>query len=136
MLEARGREIRLSNVSGGSINLNGGNMIFLNCQNSEAVSNNKTLYCNNDSIQRYLKTSDFVYFDDGKVVCIVSEITAEGLMLEVKIGGPVRSKCQIRFLNGRHKELSLLHENDLRDLAAVSQLIQIDYFVLPFATCN
>jgi len=50
MLEARGREVRLTDVQGGTITLAGGQLVSLNCQNKREVGNSKTLFCNNDSI--------------------------------------------------------------------------------------
>jgi pyruvate kinase len=92
-VEARGREIRLTQVSdkSGMMNVKSGTVVALNCLNPYGISNPKTWYCNCDIIQRFLKPNDVVYFDDGKVVCIVLEISNEGCMLEVKIGGPLRS---------------------------------------------
>lgn len=136
MIEARGREIRLNQVSdkSGIMQVKSGTVVALNCTNPHGITNPKTWYCNCDVIQRYLKPNDVVYFDDGKVVCIVLEISNEGCMLEVKIGGPLLSNTQIRFVGGKHKNLPLLNPQDVSDLQAVSQQINIDYFVVPFAS--
>jgi len=93
MVEARGREIRLNQVSDkiGFLEVKSGSVVALNCLNPHGITNPKTWYCNCDIIQRYLKPNDVVYFDDGKVVCIVLEISNEGCMLEVKIGGPLKA---------------------------------------------
>jgi len=108
--------------------------VALNCLNPHGFTNPKTWYCNCDIIQRYLKPNDVVYFDDGKVVCIVLEISNEGCMLEVKIGGPLKSHSQIRFVGGKHKNLPMLSESDISDLKEITKVINIDYFVIPFAS--
>lgn len=66
-------------------------MVSLNCLNPYGITNPKQWYCNSDQIQRFLKPNDVVYFDDGKVVAIVIEISTDGCMLEVKIGGLLKS---------------------------------------------
>lgn len=77
-------------------------MLNLNCKNFLGISTPKVFYCNSENILRYLKPNDVVYVDDGKVVCIVLEISAEGCTMEVKIGGPVRANSQLRFIGGKH----------------------------------
>lgn len=117
-VEGRGREIRLTQVidKEGYMVVKSGSVVALNCLNPHGISNPKTWYCNCDVIQRYLKPNDVVYFDDGKVVCIVLEISNEGCMLEVKISGPLKSHSQIRFVGGKHKNLPLLNDRDITDL--------------------
>ena len=53
--------------------------------------------------------------------------------MEVKVGGPIKSNCQIRFIGGTHNNLALLNKRDISDLQAISQHIGIDFFSLPFA---
>jgi pyruvate kinase len=95
MVEARGREIRLSQVNDptGYIEIRGGQVFTLNCLNPAALSDTKTLYCNCDIIHRYLKPNDVVYFDDGKMVAVVLEILNEGCVMEAKVGGPLKSNA-------------------------------------------
>jgi pyruvate kinase len=61
--------------------------------NSAGLSDTKTLYCNCDTIHRYLKPNDIVYFDDGKMCAVVLEILNEGCVMEVKMGGAIKSNC-------------------------------------------
>jgi len=138
MLEARGREIRLSQVNdpSGELKIRSGTVVNLNCLNYLGVSDAKTFYCNCDIVQRYLKPNDVVYIDDGKVVGIVLEISNEGCMMEIKVGGNVRTNCQIRFIGGKHDKLNLINPKDMTDMAAISKEMQIDYLVLPIATCG
>ena len=93
MVEPRGREIRLTEVNNknGIIEVRAGSVVNLNCINPFGTSDTKTFYCNSDTILRFLKPNDVVYFDDGAVVCIVLEISNDGCTLEVKIGGPLKS---------------------------------------------
>jgi pyruvate kinase len=125
MLEARGREIRLTEVNdkSGIIELKSGAVMTLNCINPFGTSTQKTLYCNSDIILRFLKPNDVVYLDDGKVVCIVLEISNDGCTLEVKVGGPLKSNSQIRFTQGKHSGLQILNDQDIKDLQLISQHI-------------
>jgi len=93
MVEARGREIRLTEIhnKNGYIEVRAGAVINLDCTHPFRSSDNKTFYCNSDTILRFLKPNDVVYFDDGAVVCIILEIANEGCSLEVKIGGCLKS---------------------------------------------
>lgn len=75
-----------------------------------------------------------MYFDDGKVIGIVMEILNDGCNLEIKMGGAVRSHCQVRFIGGKHDKLSILNQKDINDFSAVSREIQIDFLVVPFVT--
>lgn len=52
MVEARGREIRLTKVSdkSGTLNVKSGAVVALNCLNPHGISNPKTWYCNCDII--------------------------------------------------------------------------------------
>ena len=118
MTEMRGREIRLTQLStkDGRLTIESNTKITLNCLNAESFSSEEMLYCNNDIIQRYVKPNDVVNFDDGKVVCIVKETKTDSLVLDVKIGGTIRSRCQIRFIGGQHIHLPVLAKQDLKDL--------------------
>lgn len=89
---------------------------MLNCMGAESFSNSETLYCNNDIIQRYVKPNDIVNIDDGKVVCIVKETKADSIILDVKIGGTVKSRSQVRFIGGQHINLPIICNKDIIDL--------------------
>jgi len=84
--------------------------VNLNCLNSKGICDQKTFYCNNDSIQRYLKPNDVVYIDDGKVIGIILEISNEGCIMEIKVGGAIRENCQMRFIGGKHDKLQVLQK--------------------------
>lgn len=133
MLEARGREIRIGQVSdpSGELSIRSGTVITLNCHSQKGISDPKIFYLNNDQVQRDLKHNDVVYFDDGRVIGIIIEITNEGAIMEVKVGGVIRSNCQVRFTNGKHQRLNLLHPNDVKDFVAISKEIQIDFISVP-----
>jgi pyruvate kinase len=136
MLEVRGREIRLSEVSdeNGELHIKPGAVLNVNCVNPNAISDDSTLYTNCDAIQRYLKPNDVVYIDDGKVVAVVLEVSNEGCIIEVKIGGEIHSNSQIRFIGGKHQDLSVLHPKDISDIKAISKVFQIDFLSIPFSS--
>ena len=107
MIETRGREVRMSHISaktptirirsGSSVNMFGGEF--------HVASDAQNLRIDNDQIQRYFKPNDVVYFDDGKVVGIVTEINASGCKMEIKIGGQLKGNCAVRFTGGKHNNL-------------------------------
>ena len=47
------------------------------------------------------------------------------------MGGAVRGNCQLRFTNGKHHRLNLLHPKDVKDFVAISKEIQIDFIAVP-----
>lgn len=136
MLEVRGREIRLTEVEdpSGELHIKAGAVINVNCVNPHAISDEGTLFTNCDAIQRYLKPNDVVYIDDGKVVAVVLEVSNEGCIIEVKIGGAIHSNSQIRFIGGKHQDLAVLHPKDISDIKAISKVFQIDFLAIPFAS--
>lgn len=81
-----------------------------------------------------MKPNDVIYFDDGKVVGIVIEVSAKEVKMEIKIGGTIKSNANVRFTGGKHSNLELISKEDVGDIAAISQLIMIDYLAIPF--CN
>jgi pyruvate kinase len=81
-----------------------------------------------------LKPNDVIYFDDGKVVGIVIEVSALEVKMEIKIGGTIKSCCNVRFTGGKHSNLELVTKEDVEDIATISQLTMIDFLAIPF--CN
>ena len=81
-----------------------------------------------------MKPNDVIYFDDGKVVGIVIEVSAKEVKMEIKIGGSIKSNCNVRFTGGKHSNLELVTKEDVEDITAISRLIMIDYLAIPF--CN
>lgn len=118
MLEIRGKEIRLTDINekNGEMLIRSGDILTLNCLNASSFSNQSTLYCNNDVIQRYVKPNDVVNFNDGSVIAIVKETKQDSLVLECKIEGVLRSRCGIRFTSGQHHNLPVICPNDVTDL--------------------
>lgn len=77
MVEIRGREIRIShNVDkSGVLRVRSGSPVTMVSGQFEQASDASVFRINNEEIQRYLKPNDVAYFDDGKVVAIVTGIT-------------------------------------------------------------
>ena len=119
MLEIRGREIRTSNVNGEAV-FKSGEMFLMTAKDPNELSDSKTIHINNDSVLRYLKLNDVVYIDDGKVVGIVKNIGDNGVEMEVKIAGKMKSNSSVRFVNGKHVNLPIYKKSDLEDLAKIS----------------
>jgi pyruvate kinase len=132
MLETRGREIRISNFESGSQRIRSGSNVALVIDEYQKASTDTQLRINNNVIQRFLKPNDVIYIDDGKVVGIVIEVSAKEVKMEIKIGGTIKSNCNVRFTGGKHGNLELVTKEDIADIAAYSQLIMIDYIAIPF----
>jgi pyruvate kinase len=107
MVETRGREVRMSHIadSNATLRIRSGSSVSMHGGEVHVASDNSNLRINNDSIQRYLKPNDVIYFVDGKVVGIVVEITASGAKMEIKIGGSIKGNCAVRFTGGKHNNL-------------------------------
>lgn len=60
------------------------------------------------------------------------EITAGGIMMEIKIGGVIKSNCQVKFTGGKHNHLDLIKREDIIDLQAISKENVIDFLAVPF----
>ena len=54
--------------------------------------------------------------------------------MEIKIGGYIKSCCNVRFTGGKHSNLELVSKDDVKDIATISQLTMIDFLAVPF--CN
>jgi len=134
MLETRGREIRISNFETATQRMRSGSTVSLIIDEFNKESNDTQLRISSNVIQRFLKPNDVIYFDDGKVVGIVIEVTAKEVKMEIKIGGNLKSNCNVRFTGGKHSNLELVTKDDVEDISSISQLIMIDYLAIPF--CN
>eukprot|EP00355_Strombidium_rassoulzadegani_P002942 CAMPEP_0168613124 /NCGR_PEP_ID=MMETSP0449_2-20121227/3287_1 /TAXON_ID=1082188 /ORGANISM="Strombidium rassoulzadegani, Strain ras09" /LENGTH=566 /DNA_ID=CAMNT_0008653743 /DNA_START=15 /DNA_END=1715 /DNA_ORIENTATION=- len=132
MVELRGREIRLSHCREDEIKVRSGTTVSLYTNEFHLPSDMNTFRVSSETVNRYLKPNDVVYFDDGKVVGIVIDVNSNGCKMEVKIGGSIRGGCQVKFINGKHNQESLLAKQDLADLIAIQQAIVIDFVSLPF----
>lgn len=134
MLETRGREIRISSFENPTQRLRSGSTVSLIIDEFNKASTDTQLRISSNIIQRFLKPNDVIYFDDGKVVGIVIEVAAKEVKMEIKIGGSLKSNCNVRFTGGKHSNLELVTKDDVEDISAISQLIMIDYLAIPF--CN
>lgn len=134
MLETRGREVRISAFENPTMRIRSGATVSLLIDDFANLSTDSQLRINSNVIQRFLKPNDVIYFDDGKVVGIVIEVSAKEVKMEIKIGGTMKSNCNVRFTGGKHSNLELVTKEDVEDIATISQLIMIDYLAIPF--CN
>lgn len=48
--------------------------MFIDCKNPNGVCDNKTLYCQYNELMRIVKPNDILYLDDGKIVCLVTDV--------------------------------------------------------------
>ena len=134
MLETRGREVRISSFETPTQRIRSGSTVSMIIDEFHVKSNDTQLRISSNIIQRFLKPNDVIYFDDGKVVGIVIEVSAKEVKMEIKIGGSIKSNCNVRFTGGKHSNLDLVTKEDVEDITAISQLIMIDYIAIPF--CN
>ena len=135
MLEVRGREIRVSTFNETTARIRSGSTVTLLGGEFHAQSDPENFRINCETVQRFLKPNDVVYFDDGKVVGIISEIdNAENLQvkMEIKIGGIMKSSASVRFTGNKHMQKALITKQDIQDIQAISQIAMIDYLAVPF----
>lgn len=119
MVDIRGREIRLSHASG-PIELKAGQQTTVIGGEFYDASDAQHLRISSETVFRTMKANDVIYFDDGKVVGIVEAVTGTQCTLTIKIGGAMKSQCQVRFVNGKHTNEVLIKKEDLHDLAVIS----------------
>ncbi len=81
MVEIRGREVRLSHNAdkSGVIRVRSGSQVTMVSGQFEQASDASVFRISNDDIHRHLKPNDVAYFDDGKVVAIVTGINDQGI---------------------------------------------------------
>ena len=134
MLETRGREVRVSNFENGTCRIRSGSNVSLIVDEFSKLSNETEFRISSNVIQRFLKPNDVVYFDDGKVVGIVNEVSTREVKMEIKLGGTIKSNSSVRFTGGKHGNLELVTNADIIDISTISKLVMIDYLAIPF--CN
>jgi pyruvate kinase len=134
MIETRGREVRISHLAdpSGTLKIRNGSTVNMFGGEFHVPSDANNLRIDNAEIQRFLKPNDVIYFDDGKVVGIVVEISNTGAKMEIKIGGKLKGNCAVRFTGGKHNNLQLMQKKDIEDISAISQLTIIDYLAIPY----
>ena len=67
-------------------------------------------------------------------MAIVTGVTDQGVKLEVKIGGAVKSNSSIRFTQGKHSNLPIMTQDDANDLKAISKMCFIDFIAVPLVS--
>jgi len=55
-------------------------------------------------------------------------------MMEIKIGGNIKSGGAVRVTAGKHGNLPLVTKADIEDLAMLSKTVVIDYLAVPFTS--
>lgn len=136
MLELRGREVRVSHAANANNTLRckSGSTVLMCGGEFDKPSDVETFRINNETVLRYLKNNDVIYFDDGKVVGIVKSIAETGVELEIKIGGTMRGNCSVRFVQGKHAQLPLTKKEDIEDLQKISAQFHIDFIAVPYVS--
>lgn len=115
MLEVRGREIRTSMVdervlkSGAiGIHLKTNSSVYLNCDNPNLPSDAAVIHCSYRELPRLVKPNDIIYLDDGKIILLVNECERDGIKCEVKAGGILGDKRNIKLPSGKHEHMPIL----------------------------
>lgn len=117
MLEVRGREIRTSEVENKEgILLKPGQQMVIDCVSPNNMSTNKEIFCNYQDLPRAVRPNDIIYIDDGKIICLVTDITTKGINIEIKGGGYLKSRRSIKLPGGKHEKMPILHALDQADL--------------------
>eukprot|EP00347_Sterkiella_histriomuscorum_P014148 403361980 len=148
MLEVRGREIRTSEIDEKSqafvaasedtqfrsgIQLKAGQQLFISSDNLFLKSDEKTLQCNYRELPKLVKPNDVIHLDDGRVVCLVTDVEHNGVHVEVKGGGILGSRVNIKLPSGRHDQLPILTAVDEVDVVNYAVKNNFDFIALPYA---
>jgi pyruvate kinase len=64
-----------------------------------------------------VRPNDVIYLDDGKIICLITEIEEYGVKVEVKVGGELLSNKALKLVGGKHESLPVLHPQDYIDIA-------------------
>ena len=98
--------------------------------NSAGVEgDSQTLICAYEYLPKLMKNGDFVYFDEGAVICMVTEVLSNGAMLVVVEGGDVSEKKSITIPGGV-VSAPTLSDRDEDDITNVVLKQSVDYVVL------
>lgn len=54
--------------------------------------------------------------------------------MEIKVGGTIKQKCQVKFTGGKHSNLDVVTKDDINDLKTISQMTLIDFIAIPFVS--
>jgi len=129
LLEVRGGELSLGAVANkAAVALGQGQTVQL--VNSEGVvGDSSTLTCAFEYLPRVLSLSDKVYFNDGAVVCQVTEVLSHGAALTTIEGGEVREGQSIA-MPASPLNLPPLTSADEDDITQVVQKLGVDFIVL------
>lgn len=129
LLEVRGGELSLGEIANNAaVALVQGQTIQL--VNSEGVvGDSSTLTCAFEYLPRVLSLSDKVYFNDGAVVCQVTEVLSHGAALTVIEGGEVL-RGQSIAMPSSPLNLPPLTSADEDDITQVVQKLGVDFIVL------
>lgn len=113
MLDTKGPEIRLGKIKDGHVTLKSGQNWHLLKHEIVGDENQVSIYPQDIPEQLCLGTQ--VLFDDGYLSSIVVEKTKEGVVVEIKNGGVIRSSKGVNIPN-THLDLPAVTAKDIHDI--------------------
>lgn len=96
-------------------------------------SNDQRLQCNYRELPKLVKPNDVIYLDDGRIVCLVTDVEHNGVHVEVKGGGILSTRANIKLPSGRHDQLPILNALDEVDVINYAVKNNFDFIALPYA---
>ena len=96
MIEFRGQEVRISELKEGPLTVKVGDQINIVENEQQIKSDVQNLRISTNKLVATLKPNDLVYLDDGNVIGIVAGMIDTGAILEIKVGGTIKSRCQVK----------------------------------------
>ena len=129
LMEVRGGELVLGSLKHHqAVTLVSGQEVQL--INSVGVEgDSSTLVCAHEALPRLLKVGDYAYFDEGAVICQVTETTGNGGVLQVVEGGEIFERRSVT-LPGANLNAPPLTDRDEEDINTVVLKQNVDFLVL------
>jgi pyruvate kinase len=128
MLDTKGPEVRLGEISGGSITVNAGDQLYLG--ETEEKGTPLTLPIHPSFIINNLKVNSKILFDDGYISSKVINIQKNKVLVEIDHGGIIKSGKGVN-IPGVNLKLPSLTEKDIADIEFACKH-DLDYIAASF----
>lgn len=111
--DIQGPKIRIGEVTGGKVELEAGTVLRL--LPGDGPCNQELCYVGYNRLLEDIKPGATILIDDGRIEAVVEDVTAEGLISRVKVGGTLSSRKGVNF-PGSYIHISVLTPKDRKDL--------------------
>lgn len=138
MVDIRGRDITIGSFEDNQpyIDVESGEdmELFIDLE-GEIKSNSKRLVTTELGLERILRKGDIIYLGDGTVKASVLSIDEGITLIRTKSDGRIYEYSSI-IVADKHSSLSIIQEQDIKDLEYLNKKHRIDYICVPYATSD